>query len=163
MSMRTEKEKKKRKKQQRQVVEGKRSSFATGGPVKKKPRELTAEDKAIINRALESTGSGEYEEGTPMDKAQKKKKKVEKRGVTEKMSYPVLGLPRLTPEQERDTLRWYRELDKQDKLKKSLKKGPTTKKTKMGGGMIKKYSKGGKVDGLAIRGRTRGRMVKGRK
>ena len=34
---------------------------------------------------------------------------------------------------------------------------------KMGGGMIKKYSKGGKVDGLAIRGRTRGRMVKGRK
>ena len=111
MSMRTEKEKKKRKKRQRQVVEGKRSLFATGGSVEKKPKELTAEDKAIIDRALKSTGRGEYEEGTPMDKAQKKQKK----------------------------------------------------QRKMGGGMIKKYSKGGKVDGLAIRGRTRGRMVKGRK
>tara|TARA_R100000995_G_scaffold67946_1_gene36581 strand:- start:1209 stop:1838 length:630 start_codon:yes stop_codon:yes gene_type:complete len=46
------------------------------------------------------------------------------------------------------------------------KKGPTTKKTNgtpkkykgmMGGGKVMKYSMGGKIDGIALRGKTRGR------
>tara|TARA_R100000008_G_scaffold25898_1_gene14022 strand:- start:1741 stop:2010 length:270 start_codon:yes stop_codon:yes gene_type:complete len=47
------------------------------------------------------------------------------------------------------------------KEKKEMSRGSTI--NKMGGGMIKKYRKGGKVDGLATKGKTRGRMVKGRK
>ena len=47
------------------------------------------------------------------------------------------------------------------------KKGPTTKKTNgtpkkkykgmMGGGKVMKYSMGGKIDGIALKGKTRGR------
>ena len=33
------------------------------------------------------------------------------------------------------------------------------KKKMMGGGKVMKYSKGGKIDGIALRGKTRARMV----
>ena len=78
-------------------------------------------------------------------------KKVPKK-AGKKMSYPVFGKPKLSAEVGKMT-------------SKILRKGPTTKKTNetpkkkykkmMGGGKVMKYSMGGKIDGVALRGRTR--------
>lgn len=45
------------------------------------------------------------------------------------------------------------------KKEKGMKKGGMAKMGYMGGGMVKKYRKGGKIDGCAMRGKTKGRMV----
>ena len=44
-------------------------------------------------------------------------------------------------------------------MQKGMKKGGMAKMGYMGGGMVKKYRKGGKIDGCAMRGKTKGRMV----
>ena len=57
-------------------------------------------------------------------------------------------------------------MDKNKKLRRKMKRmtaaggGMMQDKMKMmGGGKVMKYKKGGKIDGIALRGKTRGRMV----